>query len=126
MLNKKKNASLLQDNKYVTNLKKKAELFNFFFAEHCTKIDNRSELRLNFPKKTDKSISAVTFSCDDIATLIKNLDPAKAHGQDMITIRMFKLCGKSICKLLDLVFQSCMKQGKFPTEQKKNKCCSCP
>ena len=98
------------------NLKKKAELFNFFFAEHCTKIDNRSELRLNFPKKTDKSISAVTFSCDDIATLIKNLDPAKAHGQDMITIRMFKLCGKSICKLLDLVFQSCMKQGKFPTE----------
>ena len=47
----KKNASLLQDNKYVTDLKKKAELFNFFFAEHCTKIDNRSELRLNFPKK---------------------------------------------------------------------------
>ena len=116
IVKQKKNASLLQDNKYVTNLKKKAELFNFFFAEHCTKIDNRSELRLNFPKKTDKSISAVTFSCDDIATLIKNLDPAKAHGQDMITIRMFKLCGKSICKLLDLVFQSCMKQGKFPTE----------
>ena len=116
LLNNKKNASLLQDNKYVTDLKKKAELFNFFFAEHCTKIDNRSELRLNFPQKTDKSISAITYSSDDIATLIKNLDPAKAHGQDIITIRMLKLCGKSICKSLDLVFQFRMKQGKFPTE----------
>ena len=39
---------------------------------------------------------------------------------------MLKLCGKSICKLLDLIFQSCIKQGEFPTEWKKIKCCSCP
>ena len=32
---------------------------------------------------------------------------------------MLKLCGKSICKPLDLIFQSCIKQGKFPTEWKK-------
>ena len=32
---------------------------------------------------------------------------------------MLKLCGKSFCKLLDLIFQSCTKQGKFPTEWKK-------
>ena len=32
---------------------------------------------------------------------------------------MLKLCGKSICKPLDLIFQSCTKQGKFPTEWKK-------
>ena len=37
----------------------------------------------------------------------------------MISIRMLKLCGKSICKPLDLIFQSCIKQGKFPTEWKK-------
>ena len=30
-----------------------------------------------------------------------------------------KLCGKSICKSLDLIFQSCMKQGKCLTERKK-------
>ena len=29
-------------------------------------------------KKTDKSISTVTFTSDDIATLIQNLDPNKA------------------------------------------------
>ena len=32
---------------------------------------------------------------------------------------MLKLCGKSICKPLDLIFQSCIKQRKFPTEWKK-------
>ena len=53
--------------------------------------------------------------CDDIATLIKNLDPNKAHGHDIISIRMLK----SICKPLDLNLQSCIKQGKFPTEWKK-------
>ena len=104
---------LLQDNKYVTDFKKKAELFNLFFAKQCSIIDNSSELPSNFLKKTDKSISAITFTCDDIATLIKNLDPNKAHGHDMISIRMLKLCGKSICKPLDLIFQSCIKQGKM-------------
>ena len=122
LLNNKKHPCippLLQDNKYVTDFKKKAELFNSFFAEQFSIIDNSSELPSNFLKKTDKSISAITFTCDDIATLIKNLDPNKAHGHDMISIRMLKLCGKSICKPLDLIFQSSIKQGKFPTEWKK-------
>ena len=35
---------LLQDNKYVTDFKKKAELFNLFFAKQCSIIDNSSEL----------------------------------------------------------------------------------
>ena len=32
---------------------------------------------------------------------------------------MLKLCGKSIGKPLNLIFQSCIKQGKFPTGWKK-------
>ena len=72
-----------------------------------------------FKKKTGKSISTVTFTSDDITTLIRNLDRDKAHGHDMLSIRMLKLCCKSICKPLDLIFQSCIKHGKFPTEWKK-------
>ena len=90
-----------------------------FFAKQCSIIDNSSELPSNFLKKTDKSISAVTFTCNDIATLIKNLDPNKAHGHDMISIHMLKLCGKFICEPLDLSFQSCIKQGQFSSEWKK-------
>ena len=32
---------------------------------------------------------------------------------------MLKLCGEFICKPLDLIFKSCIKQGKFLTEWKK-------
>ena len=32
---------------------------------------------------------------------------------------MLKLCGKSICKPLDLIYQSCIKHGEFRTEWKK-------
>ena len=61
---------LLQNNKYVTDFKKKAELFNLFFVKQCSKIDNSNELPLNLLKKTDKSISVISFFCDDIATSI--------------------------------------------------------
>ena len=56
---------------------------------------------------------------DDTATLIQNLDPNKANGHDMLRIRYVKLCGKSVCKPLDLMFQFCMKHGEFPTKWKK-------
>ena len=69
---------LLQDNKYVTALWKKAELINYFFAKQCSIIDNSSELPLKSFLKKYKSISAITFTCDDIATPMKNLDPNKA------------------------------------------------
>ena len=95
-------------------------MFNCFFAKQCSIINDSSEHPFNIlRKKTDKSISTVTFTSDDIATLIENVDPNKAHGHDMISICMFKLCGKPICKPLDIIFQSCIKHGEFPTKWKK-------
>ena len=123
LLNNKKIPSippLFHQNKYVTDVKKKAELLNCFFAKQCSIMNNSSELPSNILKKTDKSISIATFTSDDIATLIQNLDPNKDHGHDMLSIRMLKLCGKSICKPLDLLFQSCIKRGEFPTEWKNS------
>ena len=95
------------------------ELFSCFFAKQCSIITNSSELPFELCKKADKSISTITFISDDIATLIQNLDPNKAHGHGMLSIRMLKLSGKSICKPLDLIFQSYIKHGEFPTEWKK-------
>ena len=42
---------LLQNNKYVTDFEKKAELFNLLYAKQCSIIENSSELPLNFLKK---------------------------------------------------------------------------
>ena len=69
-----------------TDGKKKAELFYLFCANECSIIDDSSGLPLNFKKNSEKSISAITVTCDGIATLIKNLDPNKAHGHDMINV----------------------------------------
>ena len=108
---------LFHQNKYVTDFKKKAELFNCFFAKQCSIINNSSELPSNICKKTNKSISTVRFTSDDTSTLIQNLDPnKKAHSHDILSIRMLKPCGKSSCKTIDLIFQSCIKHGEFPTE----------
>ena len=52
--------------------------------------------------------------------MIRNLDPNKAHGHNMISVRMYKICNNSICKSLKLIFQSWLETGKFPSECKKS------
>ena len=37
----------------------------------------------------------------------------------MISIWMIKICDASICKPSELIFRSCLENGKFPTEWKK-------
>ena len=39
----------------------------------------------------------------------------------MISIRMIKICGESILKPLELLFKSCLENGKLPIEWKKAK-----
>ena len=38
----------------------------------------------------------------------------------MIRIRTIKLCGISICKQLEIVFQNCLRLDNFPSEWKAN------
>ena len=121
MLLNYKNIPCISSLFYVTdfNKKKKAELLNCISAKQGSITSNSTDLRFNFCKKTDKFVSKITFNSDDIGTLIKNLDPNKAHFHDMISIHMLKLCGKSIYKPLDLTFQSFIQQGEFTTVWKK-------
>ena len=37
----------------------------------------------------------------------------------MISIRMLKICGKSICKPLKMIFQDCIEHGIYLLEWKK-------
>ena len=69
--------------------------------------------------KTSESLSTIRFTSDDILNIIRNLDLNKAHGHDMISIRMVKLCDISLCKPLELIIKSCLESGKFPLEWKK-------
>ena len=110
---------LLHGNEYVTDFKKKAELFNSFFAKQCSLISNSSELPLKLHYTTKKRLNTLNFSYNDIEKIIQNLDSNKAHGHDKISIRMIKICGKSICKPLQIIFSQCIDTGSFPLEWKK-------
>ena len=75
-------------------------------------------------KLTKRSLDTVNFSTDDISKIIgsfivNNLDPNKAQGHDVLSIRIIKLCGNSICKPLSIMFNDSLKEGKFPSDWKK-------
>ena len=110
---------LYHKNEFVIDFRKKAELFNSFFADQCSLISNSSELPSKLEYLTQSRLSSITFSKDDIAKMIQNLDPNKAHGHDQISIRMLKLCSTSICKPLEIIFNQCLETSTFPNDWKK-------
>ena len=87
---------LFHNGKFIMDFKEKTELFNDFFTRQCSLVNNNSKLPSILTKKTCQSLSTVEFSTNDILKIIRNLNPNKAHGHDMISIRMLKICNESI------------------------------
>ena len=110
---------LFHDNKFITDFKEKAELLNSFFSKQCSIIDNGSKLPSNLVYHTDEKLSDIVFNSEDIGKLISGLDPNKAHGHDMISICMLKICGESIHKPLESIFRASLNDGRFSSEWKK-------
>ena len=110
---------LYHNSNFITNFCQKAELFNSFFAEQCSILLNSSKLPTNLAPQTDQSLTSIHFSQDDILKIIQNLNPHKAHGPDKVSIRMIKICGKSLCKPLEMIFKSCIKKEEYWSEWKK-------
>ena len=79
----------------------------------------RSVLPSQLTLLTENSLANCLFSKKDILQIIRNLDSNKAHGHHMISIRMLKLCGGSICKPLELIFKTCLGNSRFLPEWKK-------
>ena len=99
---------LFHENKFVTDFKEKAELFNSHFATQCSLMSNSSKLPSHIKYLTDNPLSFVSFPNDKIAKVIQNLDPNKAHSHDNIIIRVVKVCGPSIYKPVGIIFKQCL------------------
>ena len=97
---------------------KKNEVFNSFFDNQCSLIPNSSILPSELKLLAKHTITSCDFSETDILQIIKNEDSNKAHGHDMISIPMLKLCGEAICRPRN-IFKTCLNTGKFPSEWKK-------
>ena len=96
---------MFHENKFVTDFKEKLfnELFNAFFAKQCSVIKNSTKFQ-------------ISLSQDDIAKIIQNLYPNKAHGHDNICICMLKICGSSIYKPLEMILKQWIDTGVFSFE----------
>ena len=122
VLNSKKIACIppiYHNNNYITDFKEKAQIFNNFFAKQCTLVENTTKLPIDSFKRTNNLLSTILFTKDKIVKIIKNLNPNKAHGLDMISICMLKIYGDSFLKPLELIFKSCIESRKLPIEWKK-------
>ena len=97
---------IYHNDKFVSDTKKKCDVFNSYFADQCTPLVNDSKLSPVLTVHTEPLLESFHFSADHIGDIIKKLDPNKAHGHDMISIRMLKLCGDSIWKPLEIIFKN--------------------
>ena len=97
----------------------KANLFNEFFTQKCNTIENDSTLPNDLVFETTERILSFDISKDEIAKIIRSLDPNKAHGHDGISIRMLKICASSISKPLFLLFKHSLDNECFPNEWKE-------
>ena len=110
---------LFHGNEYVTDFKKKAELFNSIFATQCSLKSNTSEVSFNLHYTTEKRLDAVNCSTNDIDEIIQNLDPNKAHGHNKLSTRMMEIYSKSICKPLELMLNRHTNTSSFPLVDKE-------
>ena len=95
-------------------MKTKADIFNNFFAEQCAPWKNDSKLPINQIFLTKSRLSLLDINEDEILKIIRALNIHKAHGHDDISIRMIKICDKSLLKPLTILFQNSMKSSCYP------------
>ena len=116
---------LFHENRFITDFKEKAELFNSFFSKQCSLLNNCSRLPTNPKYVTDERLRTMIFTADNIEKIIESLNSNKAHGHEHISIRMLKICGGTICKPLELIFKQVLATGVFQSEWKKGSIIPC-
>ena len=87
---------LLINDKFVIDIRSKANIFNKFFADQCTPLKNCSVLPNNQMFLTQARLGSLEFNESEILKIIRTLNINKAHGHDDISIRMVKICDKSL------------------------------
>ena len=111
--------SLLRENKFIADFKEKAVLFNHYFVNQCFFLSNNSVFPTDLPQLTNKCIDSIYFSSSGIAKIISRSDPNKAQDHDMLSVRMMKLYGSSICKPLSIIFSDRQMRENFLMNGKK-------
>ena len=102
---------LLVNNKFVTDFKVEANIFNDFFSKEYTPLANGSKLPENQVFLTNSRINSVPFSDDLVIYIIRSLNVNKAHGHDDISIRIIKMCYESLLRPLSIILRDSLKSS---------------
>ena len=94
----------------ISNFSKKAELLNKFFASQYTSLLNKSTLP-PLTIRTDKRLLPLKINEDDILSIMKSLNSNKSHGWDKLSIKMIKMCDKTLVYPLKLIFKASIQDG---------------
>ena len=97
---------VLTEDKFVTDTRTKANIFNKFFAEQCTPLSNGGVLPVNQMFFTQARLRSLDFKEVEILKIIRALNINKAHGYDDISIGVIKICDKLLLKPLILLFKN--------------------
>ena len=106
--------------KFEIDITTKVCIFNKFFAEQCTPLKNDSVFPVNQIFLTQSRLSSLNFSEDDFLKIIRALNIYKAHGYDDVSIRMIKICDKSLTKPLILLSKNSTKSSCYPDIWKRS------
>ena len=105
---------------FVTDIQTKANIFNKFFTEQCTPLKNSSVLPVNQMFFTQSRLNSIDFNEDEVLKIIRALNIHKAHGRYDISVRMIKICDKSLLKSLTTLLGNSTKLSCFPDIWKKS------
>ena len=81
---------------------------------------NSSVLPINQTFLIQSRLTSLDLNEEEILKIIRALNIHKAHGHDDISIRMIKICDKSLLKPLILLFQNSAKLCYFPDIWKRS------
>ena len=98
---------------FVTDYASKAQIFSEAVILQCTALNSGCKIPSELPV-TFFQLREFVISDDNILKIIRNLDPSKANGWDMISGRVIKMCNESLLIPLQLIFENCLHPGLFP------------
>ena len=81
---------------------------------------NNSKLPDKITYYSAARLTSIKFDNNDILKIIRFLNVNKAHGHDGISVRMIKVCDKSLVHPFSLICRGCIDTGVCPDTWKKS------
>ena len=115
-----KNKPHLIDDKFVSGIQTKTNIFNKFFGDQCQPLNNASDLPTNQIFLTQSRLVSLDFNEGELLQIIRAVNINKVHGHDDISIRMIKICDKSLLKPFIVLFRNSIKSSCYLDIWKKS------